>query len=212
MIQPKSTSRALRNRFYSLYDVILIYVDMAYSTLRTRASLWLQGCGVGHHFRSSGKIRIKARKTGSIIFGNHVTLLAGWRSNRVGLTGPVILHTWEGGQIEIGDHTGATSVVISSRSSVKIGSHCKIGGNVRIFDHDFHALNCEIRRKRETDEDIRSRPVDIGDDVFIGTNSIILKGVKIGNGAVIGAGSVVTSNVPQGATAAGNPAKIIQQT
>ena len=50
----------------------------------------------------------------------------------------------------------------------------------------------------------------IEDDVWIGSNSVILSGVKIGRGAVIGAGSIVTKNVPKYAIVAGNPAKVIK--
>lgn len=202
--------RALVNRIYSVYDLLLIWVDMAGATLRTRLSMRLQKCVVGVGFRATGSVRVKARAAGSIILGNYVTFLAGWRSNRVGLSGPVILHTWEGGRIEVGDHTGASSVVISSRSCVKIGQYCNIGGNVRIFDHDFHALDWRVRRKGETDVDIVTRPIVVGDDVFIGANSIILKGVVIGNRAVIGAGAVVTRDVPDDCMAAGNPARIFR--
>lgn len=53
-------------------------------------------------------------------------------------------------------------------------------------------------------------PIVIGNDVFIGARSIILKGVTIGDAAIIGAGSVVTKDVPAGAIAAGNPAKIVR--
>lgn len=203
--------RPLRNKIYSAYDVLCIHADIAWSTPRTRLSMWLQGCVVGQDFRSTGAIRIKSRAAGDIVIGNHVRLLAGWRSNRVGLSGPVILHTWEGGRIEIGDHTGASAVVISSRSSVKIGRHVNIGGNVRIFDHDFHALDAEVRRGPRGCDDCSTRPVTIGDDVFIGAQSIILKGVTIGDRAIIGAGSVVTKDVAADCIAAGNPAVIIRR-
>lgn len=202
--------RTFFNKLYSAYDVLCIYANMTWSTLRTRVSCALQGCKLGRGFRSTGAIRIKARATGDIIIGNHVRLLAHWRSNRVGLCGPVILHTWEGGRIEIGDHTGASAVVISSRSGVKIGRHCNIGGNVRIFDHDFHALDADVRRGIHPVSERITRPVAIGDDVFIGADSIVLKGVKIGNGAVIGAGSVVTRNIPEKCLAAGAPAVVIR--
>lgn len=198
--------RSLPNKMYSAYDVLCIYTNMAWSTLRARVSCAFQGCSLGRGFRSTGAIRIKSRASGDIIIGNQVTLLAHWRSNRVGLSGPVILHTWEGGRIEIGDHTGASSVVISSRSGVSIGQFCNIGGNVRIYDHDFHALDADIRRGPRGCDDCATRPITIGDDVFIGANSIILKGVTIGDRAVIGAGSVVTRDVPADAIAAGNPA------
>jgi len=202
--------RNLFNKAYSAYDVVLIHLGMFVSTMRTRMSCMLQGCKLGRNFRSTGAVRIKARAAGDIIIGDHVRLLAGWRSNRIGLSGPVILHTWEGGRIEIGDHTGASAVVISSRSGVKIGKHCNIGGNVRIFDHDFHALDAEVRRGPRGCDDCVTKPITIGDDVFIGAQSIILKGVTIGDRAIIGAGSVVTKDVPADSIAAGNPAILVK--
>jgi acetyltransferase-like isoleucine patch superfamily enzyme len=203
--------RLLSHKLYSVYDVLCIQADMAWSTLRAMLSCRLQGCRLGKGFRSTGAIRIKARASGSIVIGDHVRLLAGWRSNRVGMSGPVILHTWEGGKIEIGDHSGASAVVISSRAGVKIGMHCNIGGNVRIYDHDFHSLDAEVRRSPRGCEDCKRRPIVIGDDVFIGANSIILKGVTIGDRAVIGAGAVVSRDVPSDCIAAGNPADIVRK-
>ncbi len=202
--------RNILNKLYSAYDLILVRGNMLWSTFHSKLSLAFQESQLGGNFRSTGIIRIKAREAGSIVIGNHVRFFAYWRSNRVGLTGPVILQTWEGGRIEIGDYTGASSVVISSRSGVKIGKHCNIGGNVRIFDHDFHAINADVRRGPNGCSDCATQPIVIGDDVFIGTQSIILKGVTIGDRAVIGAGSVVTKDVPADTIAAGNPAIIVK--
>ncbi len=204
-------NRTFCNKIYSAYDVLCIHADMTWSTLRTLISLRFQGCRCGDNFRSTGTVRIKARSAESILIGKGVRLLAGWRSNRVGLSGPVILHTWQGGRIEIGDQTGASSMVVSSRSGVRIGKQCNIGGNVRIFDHDFHALNFEIRRGPRGCDGCATKPISIGDDVFIGAQSIILKGVSIGDRAIIGAGSVVTKDVPADSIAVGNPATIIKR-
>ena len=203
--------RTFLNKAYSMYDAGLIRLGMAWSSARTRCSCLLQGCRVGKGLLTTGGVRIKARTAGSIVIGDHVRLLAHWRSNRVGLGGPVILQTWEGGRIEIGDHTGASAVVISSRSGVTIGRHCNLGGNVRIFDHDLHASSAEVRRGPRGCDDCATRPVSIGDDVFIGAQSIILKGVTIGDRAVIGAGSVVTRDVPADTIAAGNPAEVVRK-
>ena len=60
-------------------------------------------------------------------------------------------------------------------------------------------------------DDCAKRQITIGDDVFIGAQSIILKGVTIGDRAVIGAGSVVTKDVPADAIAAGNPAGVVKR-
>ena len=203
--------RTLFNQIYSAWDVAWIRIDQALSTLRTKISLAFQGCPQAGDLQTTGPIRIKARTAGSIVLGQGVRLLAGWRSNRVGMTGPVILHTWEGGKIEIGDRSGLSAVVISSRVGVKIGKFCNIGGNVRIYDHDFHVLDAMERRGSRGCEDCIRRPIVIGDDVFIGANSLILKGVTIGDRAVIGAGSVVTKDIPADTIAAGNPAVMVRK-
>lgn len=202
--------RSFCNKLYSAYDAILIQANMIFSTVRTRLCFAIQGCVIGNGFRSTGRICIKARANGDIVLGDYVRLLAHWRSNRVGLSGPVILQTWEGGKIEIGDHSGASSVVISSRSGVRIGRHVNIGGNVRIFDHDFHALDAAVRRSPRDCQNCATRPITIGDDVFIGAESMILKGVEIGDRTIVGAGSVVTRSFPADVVVCGNPATVVR--
>jgi acetyltransferase-like isoleucine patch superfamily enzyme len=113
------------------------------------------------------------------------------------------------GTIEIGDHFGASAVVISSRSRVKIGDHVMLGGNVRIYDHDFHSMDPLIRRTPQDCDRCSSRLVEIGDDVFVGADSIILKGVTLGDRVIVGAGAVVTRSFPAGAVVGGNPARRI---
>jgi acetyltransferase-like isoleucine patch superfamily enzyme len=134
-------------------------------------------------------------------------LLAGFRSNRVGMSQPVALETLGEGLIEIGDHTGGSGIVISARSSVRIGQHVKLGGNVRIYDHDYHCLDADIRCTPRDSQRVKTKPITIGNHAFVGANAIILKGVSIGDQAIIGAGSVVTRSVPSGEIWAGNPAE-----
>jgi acetyltransferase-like isoleucine patch superfamily enzyme len=93
--------------------------------------------------------------------------------------------------------------------SIRIGERCLIGADVVIVDTDFHALDAARRDAGWTA--IGCAPVEIGDDVFIGTRAIVLKGVCIGRGAVVGAGSVVTRSVPEFAVVAGNPAVMVGQ-
>jgi len=110
--------------------------------------------------------------------------------------------------IKIGDHCGMSGVVIGAKESITIGNHAMIGANVLITDFDWHAIDATARNRGESS---KSRPVRISDNVFIGTASIILKGVSIGENSVIGANSVVTSNIPANVIAAGNPCKIVSK-
>jgi acetyltransferase-like isoleucine patch superfamily enzyme len=94
---------------------------------------------------------------------------------------------------------------ITCIDEVTIGDNTAISWNVQILDTDFHNLVVNGERKKET------KPVKIGNKVWIGTNATILKGVTIGDGAIIAAGAVVTKDVPEGCLVGGNPAKIIKE-
>jgi acetyltransferase-like isoleucine patch superfamily enzyme len=97
---------------------------------------------------------------------------------------------------------------IICRKRIVIGEYCLLGGGSRIYDSDFHSIDSGMRRSRP-DPGIRSKDVELGDDVFVGAQATILKGVKIGLHAVIGAGAVVTKSVPGDEIWAGNPARRI---
>lgn len=114
------------------------------------------------------------------------------------------LVTYRGGQLEIGDRTWiGYGCSVSAHEHVRIGKNCHIGPYTNILDNNYHDVK---------DHNVMppSRPVMIGDDVWIGTRVIILPGVTIGDGAVIGAGAVVTKSVPARSVAAGNPARVIR--
>ena len=95
---------------------------------------------------------------------------------------------------------------VIAKQSVTIGTRCLIGDGVLIFDSDFHDLSAEGRHHQPA----TAAAVVLEDNVFIGSRSIILKGVTIGKDSVIGAGSIVTRSIPPGVIAAGNPAKVIR--
>ena len=84
-----------------------------------------------------------------------------------------------------------------------------LGANATILDSDCHSLDPVKRQIKDCD--IREAQVVIEDDVFVGMNSIILKGVTIGRGTVIAAGSVVTHSIPEHCLAGGNPAIVIKK-
>ena len=119
-----------------------------------------------------------------------------------------ILYVRKGGKIIIGDGCGISNTVIVSVSTVQIGYLTNIGGGTKIYDTDFHSISADARLNG--DYDIKTRPVTIGNRVFIGAHCLIMKGVTIGDGSVVGAGSVVTKNIPANEIWAGNPAKYIK--
>lgn len=121
-------------------------------------------------------------------------------------------------EILIGSNTFIGGAVLSCASKIEIGNNVQIAWGVVIMDHNSHSLNYSERCKDlpntflgiKTWNDVVMSEIIIADDVWIGVNSIILKGVHIGKGSIIGAGSVVTKNIPAMCVAAGNPAKIIK--
>lgn len=106
-------------------------------------------------------------------------------------------------QIIIGDNTAiGDRTEIHAGKRVEIGSGCNISWDVCIMDRDYHKFNSPT-------EEIK--PVKIEDNVWIGCNCLILKGVTVGKGAVVAAGSVVTKDVPPGVLVGGNPAKVLKE-
>ena len=114
------------------------------------------------------------------------------------------LRAVHGGNIKIGNNCFFNSnVSITSLKSITIGNNVRIANNTVIVDHDHDYMN--NMTEYQCDE------VVIGDDVWIGANSVILKGVHIGNHAVIAAGSVVRHDVPDHTVAGGVPASILKE-
>jgi acetyltransferase-like isoleucine patch superfamily enzyme len=197
---------------FVLFDVVLGFVSTLLWTVWTKSVLRVLGCPYGRRFRVDGHVIVRAARRGAIRIGENVTIKSRAGSNLVGKTNSAILHCWGEGRISIGDHSGCSFAILSSQSSICIGQHVNIGGNARIYDHDFHALDDLSRRDAVADvAACKTAPIVIGDDVLIGANAIILKGVHVGDRSVIGAGAVVAlKNIPPDSLVAGNPAQVIR--
>lgn len=120
-----------------------------------------------------------------------------------------VLYAEDGAVITIGNNVGISSAVLRAHTRIFIGNYVKIGANSIIIDTDAHNKDYIIRRGQWTVYGV-SMPVVIEDDVLIGTNCIILKGVTIGARSIIAAGSIVTKSIPADCIAGGNPAKVIK--
>jgi acetyltransferase-like isoleucine patch superfamily enzyme len=164
----------------------------------------------GRGWRFYGVPILQKHRRSTLIIGDRLELRSIPHSNALGPFHPVILTTRRSGaRLVIGRGFGMTGGTICAEESIVIGDDVWVGGNCTITDTDFHPLRLEDRLARPLDG--ATAPVVIEDGVFVGMQSLILKGVTIGARSVIGAGSVVTRSIPPYVIAAGSPARVIRQ-
>ena len=165
--------------------------------------------GSSHTFRLNSRVRLKCGSTREdVVLHDHSELFGTITSYN---HGKVVMHEWA--------KMGPDST-ISCVNHVEIGRDTAIAFGVTIIDHNNHPLNPADRRyMRHTPHRSEERapmyadnkPIIIGENVLVGANSRIQKGVTIGDNAIIAANSVVTHDVPANAIAAGNPARIVKE-
>lgn len=168
--------------------------------------------GEGFYCESAQIFRkLVSKKPHAVVIGNHVSCYAGC-SFAIG----------EHGQCSIGDFTLLNGALIMAEERIDIGSHCLISWGVGIADSDFHPLEPAQRlvdaqalapffKDRPPRPKLRTAPVKIGDNVWIGMNAMILKGVTIGDNSVVAAGAIVNKRVPANTIVAGNPAVTVKK-
>lgn len=172
----------------------------------------LRGIGVeiGDDIQVYGWPIVQMAQDSNISIGARVVLCSDSRFTALGVAKPVILRAMKAhARIKIGDDTGMSGTVICAASSVEIGRSCLIGADVTIADTDFHPIKPEGRRYKQGWDDVGIAAVAIGDNVFIGAGTRVLKGVRIGSNCVIGAGSVVVADIPSNVIAAGVPCRVL---
>ena len=178
--------------------------------------LYLLGCFVFYKLRLLGKVKFKGltyiyvEKGASLIFKGGKTIINNSSvSNLFGLYQRTIFYVKQNARVIIGESCGISGTSFCARESIVVGDRVQIGANCKIMDNDMHSLDPQDRAydNRNT---IKTSPVVIGDDCFIGANSILLKGTTLGKNVIVGAGSVVHGKFPDNVIIAGNPAKIIR--
>ncbi len=153
---------------------------------------------------------MRSKRPDAVTLGVHVSCYAG-----------VSFAIGENGRCSVGDFTLLNGALIMADECIEIGKHCLVSWNVGIADSDFHPLDAAQRRidtyalapfykDRPARPPLKTAPVIIKDNVWIGMNAIILKGVTIGENSVVAAGSVVSKDVPPNVVVAGNPAVIVK--
>jgi len=192
-----------RNISHTVYTIRTRLLEQLGMLNRWRAAYWGVTLGRDAHF--SGKCYFKRYPGTKITIGNNCTFLSKATANLIGINRPCIISTNHSGHmatIEIGDHCGFSGTVIGAFKSIKLGNNVRCGANTLITDADWHLDDPRSGEPRE---------VVIEDNVWLGVNSVVLKGVTIGANTVIGANSVVTKNIPANVIAGGNPCKVIRE-
>ena len=210
----------LQSGFLATEDSSPSVLDMPWAAI-TELSRWVAwpyiclvfvayGIPRGKNWRIYGVPIVQKHRGSLILLGDGLQLRSRRTSNPLAPYHPVVIATRSReAVIRIGANFAMTGGTICAALHISIGDDVTIGSNSMIVDTDFHPLD-PLNRRVDADAG-RAAPVLIGNDVFIGAQCLILKGVHIGDGAVIGAGSVVTRDVPAKVIAAGNPAIVIRR-
>jgi acetyltransferase-like isoleucine patch superfamily enzyme len=146
----------------------------------------------------------------SIEIGSNVRINNKLYENPAGISHrSVLVANRPGARLVIGNHVGMSGVVLYCTTNIIIEDHVNLGVGVMVYDTDFHPINAYARRVRG-DKSVKSAPVRICEDVWVGANATILKGVTIGERSIVAAGAVVIKDVPNDVIVAGVPAKIVK--
>jgi len=196
-----------------------LYVRIRYGisglsgTLLLKFKAFIFGVKIRGPVKCFGPIHIARAVNSEIILGKNVHIVSSsFRCTASSLFAPARFKTLsKTAKIIIDDNVGLNGTSITARSkTIHIGKGTIIGPNVTIMDFDGHSIwppeNRLTHNSMETDAD-----VEIGKNVWIGAQSIILKGVAIGENSVIAAGSIVTKDIPINVLAGGVPAKVIRE-
>lgn len=172
----------------------------------------LLGIKLGKNVRAHGKVGLLRWPGGEISIGDNVSIISSWRrATAAPLAWPTRLRVFgKGSAIHIGSGTQLNGTALTARSTrITLGKEVMMAPNCIVTDSDFHEPWPAHLRHIEPGYE-HDAPVTIGDNAWIGMNSIILKGVTIGEGSIIGAGSVVAKDIPPNSLAVGIPCRVIR--
>ncbi len=158
-------------------------------------------------FKIFGMIII--RNKGKMTMGDHIKINSNRYTNVIGGDTRTSFVVKKDALMLIGNNVRISNSAFYCQTEIIIEDNVMIGGSCKIWDSDFHPIDPAIRRLTPN-EHYSTRSIHIKESAFIGSCSLILKGVTIGKNAVIGAGSIVSRSIPDNEIWAGNPAKFIK--
>jgi acetyltransferase-like isoleucine patch superfamily enzyme len=175
-------------------------------------------------FSSFAQIGLNLIVTKNFVFSNH--MLSNNTDYKIIIGDNTYLDcivNFAGGVLEIGRNCSfRVGTIINCKTSIQIGDNVFSAPNVFISDNDNHPISPTLRREmtkyppgtarwKFSRDDVNSNEVIIGDNVWLGKDCFILKGVRIGKGSIVAANSVVTKSFPEYSIIAGNPAKLVKR-
>lgn len=203
----KGVSYDLTGNFFLRADLRLLLIQRFLFTAWVRIKAILRGIQIGHGTVFYGNALLRRYPDSSIVIGRNCRFRSSFASNAVGLNRKCFISTLQpGAALTIGEGSGFSATVIGCAESITIGKNVICGGNTFITDYDWHPLD-----RSNPSAKALSAPVVIEDDVWLGLNAVVLKGVTIGKGSIIGANSVVTRSIPASVIAAGNPCRVVKE-
>ena len=203
-----------RNRILKIHRKFYAFLSDAFNHRKAH----FLGVSIGKGVRLLGTLHLDIDPLAHVDIGEGVTLTSGTTFNPLSDNRKMTICAERAkAKISIGANTGISSSCLWAKESITIGAYVNIGANCILMDSDAHNLDWCVRRSRELVNGISidvltaaTAPIVIEDDVFIGTQSIILKGVVVGARSIIAAGSVVTQNIPPDCIAGGCPCRVIK--
>jgi len=191
------------NSIYNLADSMFWKLRSFVCTIYVLMLARPRGIQIGSGSSFFGLTKFKKARTARIQIGKNSCFRSLATSNLIGINRPCIVSALESNsEVIIGDDCGFSGTVIGCFDRIIIGDRVKCGANTLITDGDWHF---------EDPRSSKPRPIQIGDNVWLGVNVTVMKGVTIGENSLIGAGSIVTKDIPPNVIAVGNPCVVIRE-
>ena len=191
------------NTLYNQCELLYWKINTFCWTLIVVVGARSRGITIGPRCVFYGRTKFKKANKALIKIGGRVNFRSQPTANLIGINRPCIITALDGSaRLTIGNHCGFSGTVIGCFTEIIIGNHVMCGANTLITDGDWHP------------DDYRSgkpAPIHIEDNVWLGVNVTVLKGVTIGANSVIGANSLVVKNIPANCVAGGNPCKVLKE-
>jgi len=192
----------LRGNFFHINKIVKIKIINIISNIINHSICKFKNIPLGKKCSFSGFTIFNRKPHSKITIGSRCRFLSINVANHIGINRRCIVSTLSNNAIlEIGEGCGFSGTVIGAFSNIYIGNNVRCGANTTITDSNWH--NDDPRAGNPS-------PTTINDNVWLGLNVTVLKGVTIGKNTVVGANSIVTKNLPENCFAAGNPAKVVK--